>query len=218
MFRRHVIPFILAGVLPALALAALVILIFRPFEVRRDRVRAPEWLKRTCLSGKVPWRNWHEIIIHHTAGEKGDLASVDRWHRQRKWRCAGYHFLIGNGTLSSGDGEIEVGPRWPTQDNGAHCSGRNDGSIGIGLVGNFDIQTKHPGDTVPTPNRPTEAQMTSLVQLTAYLAVRYDIPIERIYVHREAALKPTVCPGKYFPIDDFRRRLRIMMNRYRADR
>ena len=39
---------------------------------------------------------------------------IDHWHRDRGFDELGYHFVIGNGT-NSGDGQIEVGPRWTKQ-------------------------------------------------------------------------------------------------------
>ena len=208
-FRRNVVPVILAGIIPAAALAVLVyLLLLRPGPPPPvDATRAPLRIKEICLSGNIPWRAWSEIVIHHSAGENGDLDLVDRVHRKEKdWQQAGYHFVIGNGTLS-GDGEIEVGPRWPAQQDGAHCWGRNTTAIGVCLIGNFDIKN----------NAPSEAQMKSLLELTAYLAARYDIPMERIGFHNDLAdaKKPTRCPGKNFPKEAFRRRLAPLIETYR---
>ena len=51
---------------------------------------------------------------------------------------------------------------------------------------------------------PSPFQMLSLAQLVAYLAVRYDIPAERIYLHRDIPTASTLCPGRNFPTADFR--------------
>jgi len=203
--RRTVVPFILAGVIPAIAVALLLYLVLRPVPPPVDNTRAPQDLKTLCLSGQIKWRPWSEIIIHHSATDRGNLESFDRYHREKRhWRCAGYHFVIGNGTLSD-DGEIELGPRWYTQETGAHCPGHNRTAIGICVVGNF--QKKN--------SQPSEAQMKSLIELTAYLAVRYRIHVNKIAFHDEMAKKPTDCPGKYFPKDAFRRRLAPVLNAYR---
>ena len=62
----------------------------------------------------VPANHWTWIIIHHSDSAYGSAAIMDQWHRARGFDELGYHFVIGNGT-NSGDGQIEVGPRWPKQ-------------------------------------------------------------------------------------------------------
>ena len=160
-----------------------------------DMTRAPEWLRQLTRVEPGLWRPWSEIVIHHSAGELGGLESIDRFHRTaRHWDSAGYDFIIGNGTFS-GDGEIEVSTRWETQSDGAHCSGHNATAIGICLVGNFQA----------VDEKPSPAQDLSLEQLVAYLAVRYGIPAERIYLHRDVHGASTLCPGRNFPEDNIRR-------------
>jgi N-acetylmuramoyl-L-alanine amidase len=134
---------------------------------------------------QVEARPWRWIIIHHSATTFGSAAIIDRWHRERGFDELGYHFVIGNGT-DSGDGQIEVGPRWPIQKHGAHDrtpdNRFNEYGIGICLVGNFDIQ------------HPTPAQMHSLAKLVAYLMRTYHIPPDRVLGHGDT--KATDCPGK----------------------
>ena len=135
---RNVIPALLAVLLIAVPLVVLFVLVFRPDPVPIDRTNAPEWLKQLCLTAACQWHPWEEIVIHHSGTDRGNLAIIDRYHReQRHWESAGYHFVIGNGT-DSGDGEIEVGPRWSNQQIGSHCRGRNHKAIGICLIGNFE--------------------------------------------------------------------------------
>jgi N-acetyl-anhydromuramyl-L-alanine amidase AmpD len=102
--------------------------------------------------------------------------------------------VIGNGT-ESGDGQIEVGPRWPKQKWGAHAKTPNnefnDYGIGICLVGNFDIE------------RPTAAQMRSLAKLVAYLEKNYRVPASRVLGHSDT--KPTDCPGRNLSVATVRR-------------
>jgi len=140
---------------------------------------------------------WRFIIIHHSASTRGNAASFDKAHRERGWDELGYHFVIGNGSLS-GNGEIEVGPRWTKQKYGAHCGVRdhpeyNRVGIGICLVGHFN------------ESKPSEAQMESLAQLVRWLMARYDIPKSRVLGH--GMLKATDCPGKKFDYNDLYRRL-----------
>lgn len=134
---------------------------------------------------EVEARPWRWIIIHHSATSFGSAAIIDRWHRDRGFDELGYHFVIGNGT-DSGDGQIEVGPRWPIQKHGAHDrtpdNRFNEYGIGICLVGNFDVQ------------HPTARQMQSVAKLVAYLMKTYHIPPDRVLGHGDT--KATDCPGK----------------------
>ena len=140
-------------------------------------------------------RKWNWIVIHHSAGPTGSAAAFDKYHREvNKWDELGYHFVIGNGS-GSGDGQIEVGPRWPRQKHGAHAktpdNQYNDHGIGICLVGNFDV------------TRPTAKQMQSLARLTAYLADTYGVSQRNIIGHKMTG-KQTDCPGKNMDIATIR--------------
>lgn len=101
----------------------------------------------------------------------------------------GYHFLIDNGTLGKGDGQIEVSPRWIKQEDGAHCKagGMNSVGIGVALVGNFNETT------------PTQAQLNSLLELLRTLMHYYHIPESNILGHRDVPGANTDCPGRLFP-------------------
>jgi hypothetical protein len=146
---------------------------------------------RPAVGGERAWvpyaaaRPWKWIVIHHSATPSGSAAVFDKMHREKGWDELGYHFVIGNGT-DSGDGQVEVGSRWPKQKWGAHAKTPdnrfNDFGIGICLVGNFDIE------------RPTARQMQSLAKLTAYLMRTYNIPANNVLGHRDT--KPTDCPGR----------------------
>ena len=150
-----------------------------------------------------PWapqgyRPWRYIVIHHSATDDGNARQFDKAHRRRGWDELGYHFVIDNGTTTKIDGQIEASPRWIKQMDGAHCNaaGMNQCGIGICLVGDF---THHP---------PSQAQMDSLVLLVNILQKYYRIPLKRVIGHRDVPGKITECPGKSFPWDEFKRRLR----------
>ena len=117
------------------------------------------------------------------------MAVFDKEHRAKGWDGVGYHFVIGNGT-NSGDGQVEVTPRWPIQKWGAHAktldNRYNEFGIGICLVGNFDS------------TRPTARQMASLDKLVAYLMQTYHISPQNVIGHRDT--KPTECPGRYMDV------------------
>lgn len=130
---------------------------------------------------------WTYIVIHHTATWQGNAKAINRSHGDRGfWNGLGYHFLIDNGTMGKGDGQIEMSPRWIRQQTGAHCKadGMNDRAVGVALVGNFDID-------LPTPN-----QLQSLNYLLKTLCAYYKIPSTNILGHREVEGARTECPGK----------------------
>ena len=140
---------------------------------------------------------WDYIVVHHSATNAGNARVFERNHRARGYRALGYHFVIGNGTYGTDDGEIEVGFRWLRQWDGAHTKGNvNKVGIGICLVGNFE------------ESAPSKKQMESLTRLTTHLAYRYDIPLENIKGHKDFVNNTTKCPGKNFPWDSFRKLLR----------
>ncbi len=150
----------------------------------------------------VEARPWRWIVIHHSATSFGSAAIIDRWHRDRGFDELGYHFVIGNGT-NSGDGQVEVGPRWPVQKHGAHDrtpdNRFNEFGIGICLVGNFDI------------THPTARQMQSVAKLVAFLMKTYHIPPERVLGHGDT--KATECPGRNMSVAE----VRVMAGRILAE-
>lgn len=140
--------------------------------------------------GLYPNKRWKYIIVHHTATDIGNAKLINHTHEDRGfWHGLGYHFLIDNGTLGKGDGQIEEAPRWVRQQVGAHCKagGMNEKAIGIALVGNFDVEL------------PTENQLQSLVYLLETLCRYYHIPTRNILGHRNVEGAATDCPGKRFP-------------------
>ncbi len=146
-----------------------------------------------------PTTRWTYIVIHHTATHEGDAFSIDQLHHRRGfWNGLGYHFLLDNGTEGKVDGQIQVGPRWIKQMDGAHANadGMNQKGIGIALVGNF------------SEKRVSEAELESLVFLVKTLKNYYHIPDKNIIGHRDVPGKITECPGKNFPWDEFKRRIR----------
>lgn len=122
-------------------------------------------------------RTIKEIIIHCTATEEGKnftVADIDEWHRNRGWRCIGYHYVIYlDGTIAYGRKPTEIG---------AHCKGHNANSIGICYVGG--LRNGKPADTR------TPQQKEALLRLLSNLKTIY--PNAKIYGHRDFA--PKACP------------------------
>lgn len=146
-----------------------------------------------------PSTRWKYIIVHHTATDVGKALLVHRSHEDRGfWNGIGYHFLIDNGSLGKGDGQIEVAPRWIKQQSGAHCKagGMNEMAIGVALVGNFNTDL------------PTLKQLDSLTYLLNTLCRQYGIAPKHIMGHRDVPGAATDCPGKRFPWSTVRAMLR----------
>ena len=139
---------------------------------------------------------WDTIVVHHSAVKFGNAAKYDAGHRRRGMKNGlAYHFVIGNG-IDSGDGEIEIGPRWRKQLLGGHLKSYrlNQSAIGICLVGNFE-QT-----------RPSKKQLQALTQLVDWLQRDVLRKRTRFAGHKELPGEKTVCPGKYFPLKTLHRR------------
>jgi hypothetical protein len=191
--------------LPPLPRRSVVTRVRKP-QVKPSPAKAARPERKVPRGGEARWvpaareRDWKWIVVHHSDDEEGSVAKYDRYHRYTKgWEHGcGYHFVIGNGS-QTGDGEIEVGPRWPRQLHGAHAKTPdnrfNDFGIGICLVGDFD----------QARGRPSEAQMGALIRLTRWLMERYDVPAEDVVGHCDCC--STCCPGRYFPWQEFRRGL-----------
>lgn len=121
------------------------------------------------------------IVIHHEGASNG-FNAVKEYHR-KKWNFesslgyyAGYHYYIGL------DGFIYVARK--EDEEGAHTlGGWNRKSVGICLRGHLGLQM------------PTEAQENALQGLVDAVQLRWNIPDEKIYAHKE--LWPTECPGQY---------------------
>ena len=150
------------------------------------------------------WKHrWKYIVVHHSAGSRGDIPFLRRVHRDRQ---AGdpidaipYHYVVGNG---NGFGMGEIATDWRQEYHlwGAHVSGRNFDwnlrGLGICLIGNFEV------DAVP------REQYLSLVGLTRQLMGRYGISPQRVCGHGQIPGENTKCPGRNFPYAAFQEDIR----------
>jgi len=145
---------------------------------------------------RIDRARWNYIVGHHSATRHGNAEIYDRNHRRRGMQNGlAYHFVIGNG-IDSGDGEIEIGPRWKEQIQGGHVRRHevNMHGIGICLVGNFE------------KTRPSRRQMAAFVSLVDYLGNDVLNGRYTFSVHKEIDRNHTVCPGRNFPVKDMHRR------------
>jgi len=154
---------------------------------RRDRIR-----KVIAFTGdlKIERGRWKKIIGHHSGIAQGNATIYDRNHRRRGMQNGlAYHFVIGNG-IDSGDGEVEIGPRWKKQLLGGHVRDYQTNLVGVGIcmVGNF------------MESRPSSRQMEAFEQLVDYLGNDLLASRFQFMVHKEVDPGHTVCPGKNFPV------------------
>lgn len=118
-------------------------------------------------------RDIRYIVVHHTAS-RADVspAEVRMWHLKRGFSDVGYHFLI------TPDGKVHEGR--PVSRAGAHTLGHNHDSIGVALIGNFELYP------------PSPQQWDSLLRLLARLQAEYG---GQIVWHSQLAR--TKCPGRH---------------------
>lgn len=94
------------------------------------------------------------LVLHHTAFptsgiggkslevEAAHMRDIQRWHFDRGWATVGYHFVV------SPTGRVFRGR--PVDRLGAHVLGHNVGTVGICLMGDFELE------------RPTRPALASL--------------------------------------------------------
>lgn len=138
------------------------------------------------IVGKATWRalgvtqrSITEIIVHCTATKRGQnvtVSQIDQWHKQRGFRCIGYHYVVYlDGSVHAGRNVDEVG---------AHCTNHNAHSIGVCYVGGLASDAKTPEDTR------TLAQKAALLDLIRRLKRIYPHAV----VHGHRTYAPKACP------------------------
>ena len=143
-------------------------------------------------------RRWGAIIIHHSAGDFGNVTFLDKVHRQRQpydpIDSMAYHFVIGNGN-GMALGAVDQGWRWRKRLWGSHVSAGNTRfnfrGIGICLIGNYHLG--------PVPRE----QYRTLVRLVRDLRSAHRIRASDVIPHCRLEGERTVCPGKHFPYERF---------------
>jgi hypothetical protein len=117
------------------------------------------------------------VVIHHSfplLRDSGTMRALQEIHRNtRHWADIGYHFGIdGSGKVYEGR-DIRV--------RGANVAGYNTGTIGVVLMGNFEVEA------------PSQAQLVALQRLLYWLKQTYRLT--HLAGHYE--FNPTTaCPGK----------------------
>ena len=134
-----------------------------------------------------------KIIVHHSGTDDGpgsSVAAIRRFHtdpppRGRGWTDIGYHALVERigDSYEAFYGRQEHIP-------GAHTFGQNSCSLGICLVGNFQMES------------PPIEQLRVASKVVAAWLVKYNIPATELYRHSYFA--DTDCPGDWFDLEQFR--------------
>ena len=120
-----------------------------------------------------------KIVLHHSSSpmDRTTIHTIHNWHLQRGWLGCGYHFVIHE------DGSIFQGRLLDKV--GAHARGYNERSIGICVVGNFEIEY------------PTLYQQEALGKLLLYL-LNDKLSGQSLSIIRHKDLSSTLCPGRNF--------------------
>lgn len=135
------------------------------------------------------------IIMHHSLTNDGDVVNfnaIKRYHIETLgWRDIGYHVVI-----EKQGNEVNALFGRMLNESGAHCkqAGMNSMSIGICMVGNFDVQ------------KPSNEMWAKATRLCRSFMDIYNIPSACVRGHNEYADYKS-CPGKLFLMDEFRAQL-----------
>ena len=141
---------------------------------------------------------WQRIVIHHSATPVDDAMNMHRVHKARGMKNGlAYHFVISNGSRKAYDGEIYIGGRWRAQLDGGHTNNRSwtQPSTGRCLIGHSEHSS------------PTAKQLSALEGLCEYLMKKCRISKSAITTHKILHKNHTVCPGKYFSLPSFLKRI-----------
>jgi len=129
------------------------------------------------------------IVIHHTAVSRIEnnyqFGAVNNYHKKIGFSKSDLGYYVGYHYFIEPSGKITQARE--DDDRGAHCYqlNMNYNSIGICLVGDFDIE------------EPTEAQKRALSQFVTKICNKHSINPENVLPHRHFATYKT-CPGKKF--------------------
>lgn len=127
-----------------------------------------------CSATRPDWMEWQ--------GLEAKRAEIRRWHLANGWSDIGYHWLIDrDGTLLAGRPETQIG---------AHVVGRNQGTIGVCLIGGHGSSETDRAEENFTPQ-----QLSALRSHIRDISMRTQIAI--VSGHNQYAAK--ACPGFHVP-------------------
>lgn len=113
------------------------------------------------------------VVFHSTDTESGSMEELREHYLSQGKKDTGFHLVVfPDGSVFKDRAENEIG---------SHCSGVNNRSLGIALVGKFSE------GFIP------EEQLNSAAKEIATWILKYNIPIERVTAHKEVA--DVECPN-----------------------
>lgn len=143
------------------------------------RLQTPEWVT-IHHAGEL----WHKgddpaVFVRHMQIWGQNRPALEQPPRNTYWPDLPYHFLI------APDGRIFEG-RLVEYEPETNTNYSVNGNIGVEMMGDFEKQ------------RPSLEQIRSCVALTAWLCEKYNIKLDHVRTHMDAAPNQTDCPGKDF--------------------
>jgi hypothetical protein len=151
----------------------------RPDPIPASRKHVPKWIN--LHHAGVVWTNSQDPaqFVRNLQEWGKKRPELEKPPRNTYWPDLPYHFLIApDGRIFEGR-PVEYEPESNTQYSLA-------GNLGIEMMGDFNRQ------------RPSPAQLDSVVRLTAWLMQQHGIDAEHVRTHRDAAPGQTTCPGRDF--------------------
>ena len=136
------------------------------------------------IKGRLtPLKKADFIVLHHTAHPTADVKTVEKWHIIDKgWSAIGYNYWVGfDGTAYEGRG----------QNVSASVYGHNSHIVSVCFQGDYENVNKTMPDT----------QFNAGVEMIKMLKEKY--PGAKVVGHKYFG--GSVCPGRYFPLDEMAR-------------
>jgi hypothetical protein len=151
----------------------------KPDPIPDSRKHTPKWI--TIHHAGVLWTNSQDPaqFVRNMQAWGKKRPEIEKPPRNTYWPDLAYHFLIApDGRIFEGR-PVEYEPESNTKYSLA-------GNIGVEMMGDFERQ------------RPSPAQLESVVRLTTWLMQEHHIQLENVRSHRDAAPGQTSCPGRDF--------------------
>ena len=151
----------------------------KPDPIPPTRRHSPKWI--TIHHAGVLWTNSQkpEEFVRNMQAWGKRRPELEQPPRNTYWPDLPYHFLIApDGRIFEGrpvEYEPESNTKFPLA-----------GNLNVEMMGDFERQ------------RPSLAQLQSVVQLTAWLVEEHGIHVENVRTHRDVAPGQTACPGRDF--------------------
>lgn len=135
------------------------------------------------------------IAVHHTDGPVDQSAKIIHdYHISKGWSGIGYHYLV---RRVGEDGLLLVEKVRPVVTIPACVRGFNSTSVCVAFAGSYN-------DTPPPKELIDKAAVFIMDLCLAF-------PGSEVKGHREFPLQETDCPGKAFPLEELKRKVRSLL-------